>query len=129
MRHSAPQPRPGDQLAPIPVSEDRITGMRYARLLEDALRGLRSHAEHPNRTLFYDHVVLAHLLAFFNPAVISLRKIEDAFENRSVRKHFGTPRIPKSTLADAQRLFDPALLLPLIESLKQRVGATPHDPR
>ncbi len=104
-------------------------GLRYARLLEDQLQRLRSQKAHPNRTLFLDHVVIAHLLAFFNPTVVSLRKMEDAFENRSVRRRFATPRVPKSTLADAQRLFDPALLLPLIESLKQRVGAAPHDPR
>ncbi len=30
------------------------------------------------------------------------------------------PRVPKSTLADAQRLFDPERLLPLFESLKER---------
>jgi hypothetical protein len=129
MRRRAPQAGPDDRLAPIPIPEDRVAGLRYARLLDDQLRGLRAARDHPNRTLFYDHVVITHLLAFFNPAVVSLRKIEDAFENRSVRKHFGTPRVPKSTLADAQRLFDPALLLPLIESLRQRVRAAPHDPR
>jgi hypothetical protein len=129
MRQPPSYARPGDRLAPIAIPEDRIAGLRYARLLEDQWRILRREKPHANRSLFYDHVVIAHLLAFFNPAVVSLRKIEDAFENRSVRKHFGTPRVPKSTLADAQRMFDPAVLLPLIESLKARVGATPHDPR
>jgi len=109
---------------------DRVVGWRFIRPLEEALLTLRRQGQqHPNRTLFLDHVVVAHLLAFFNPAVTSLRKIEDVFENPSVRKHLGTPRLPKSTLADAQRLFDPQLLLPLIESLKERVSLTPHDPR
>jgi hypothetical protein len=129
MRQPPLHARPGDRWAPIAIPEDRVVGLRYARLLDHQLRGLRGEKPHANRTLFYDHVVVAHLLAFFNPAVVSLRKIEDAFENRSVRKHFGTPRVPKSTLADAQRLFDPDLLLPLIKSLQQRVGVAPHDPR
>jgi len=125
MRVAKPQPR----VEPIPIPEDRIVGWRFARLLDEALRGLRRHRYHPNRTLFFDHVVIAHLLAFFNPAIKSLRKIEDAFDTPSVRKHLRTPRMPKSTLADAQRLFDPQLLLPLIESLKQRISVSPHDPR
>ncbi|MEK7357207.1 MAG: hypothetical protein AAB250_12210, partial [Bdellovibrionota bacterium] len=66
---------------------------------------------HPNRELFYDHVVVAHLIAFFNPAMKSLRNIEDIFDVPSVRKRLGLPRVPKSTLADGQRLFDPKLLL------------------
>jgi len=39
------------------------------------------------------------------------------------------PRVPKSTLADAQRLFDPGLLLPLFESLKKRAKIQEHDSR
>ncbi len=43
------------------------------------------------------------------------------------RKRAGLARVPASTLADAQRLFDPELLLPLFESLKKRAGIQPHD--
>jgi len=39
------------------------------------------------------------------------------------------PRVPKSTLSDAQRLFDPQLLLPLLESLKRRTRIQLHDTR
>lgn len=129
MRLPPPPARPDQQVHPIPAPPERVSGLRYARLLEGELDCLRGHRDHPNRSLFFNHLVLAHLLAFFNAAVCSLRKIEDAFENPSLRKHFGTPRIPKSTLADAQRLFDPLLVLPIIERLKQRLGQCPHDPR
>jgi len=136
MRLPPPVAGPDQTVLPVPgpVHADGrpktlISGLRYARLLDDELRQLAGHAAHPNRTLAYPHVVLAHLLAFFTPVLTSLRKIEDAFEIPSLRKHVGTPRVPKSTLADAQRLFDPALLLPLIEQLKQRVTACPHDAR
>jgi hypothetical protein len=46
-----------------------------------------------------------------------------------VRKRFDAPRVPRSTLADAQRLFDPQLILPLIDSLKHRLAVHAHDAR
>lgn len=113
---------------PVP-GPDRFAGMRFIRLIEDQLRLLRRDRDHPNRTVFFQHVVIAHLLAFFNGSVESLRKVEDIFESQRMRERFGAPRLPKSTLSDAQRVFDPTLLLSLIESLKRRVGVSPHDPR
>lgn len=104
-------------------------GRRFIRLLDGQLQHLREHCSHGNRRLFYDQLVVAHLLAFFNPILAGLRKIEDVFDVPAVRKRLKMPRVPKSTLADAQRLFDPALLLPLFESLKERANIQPHDPR
>jgi hypothetical protein len=118
-----------ERLDPIPIPEDQVMGRRFIRLLEGQLRHLREHCGHGNRSFFYDQLVVAHLLAFFNPILAGLRKIEDVFDVPAVRKRLKMPRVPKSTLADAQRLFDPKLLLPLFESLKQRADIQPHDPR
>ena len=104
-------------------------GRRFIRLLDGQLQHLRDHAQHGNRSFFYDQLVVAHLLAFFNPILAGLRKIEDVFDVPALRKRLKMPRVPKSTLADAQRLFDPQLLLPLFEALKQRAAIEPHDPR
>ena len=104
-------------------------GRRFIRLLDGQLQHLRDHAQHGNRSFFYDQLVVAHLLAFFNPILAGLRKIEDVFDLPAVQKRWKMPRVPKSTLADAQRLFDPRLLLPLFESLKERAGIQEHDPR
>ncbi len=104
-------------------------GRRFIRLLDGQLQHLREHCSHGNRSFFYDQLVVAHLLAFFNPILAGLRKIEDVFDVPAVRKRLKMPRVPKSTLADAQRLFDPELLLPLFESLKERAGIQEHDPR
>ena len=104
-------------------------GRRFIRLLDGQLQHLREHCRHGNRCFFYDQLVVAHLLAFFNPILAGLRKIEDVFDLPAVRKRLKMPRVPKSTLADAQRLFDPGLLLPLFESLKKRADIQPHDPR
>jgi IS4 transposase len=115
--------------APVPGASQQVAGRRYVRLLEDQLARLRHHRAHGNRKLFYDHVVIAHLLAFFNPGLCGLRGIEDLFNSPGVRKHFSVRRMPRSTLADAQRVFDPQLLLPLIASLRERARLQPHDPR
>ena len=115
--------------APIPIPEDQVIGRRFIRLLDGHLHHLRDHCTHGNRRLFYDQLVVAHLLAFFNPILAGLRKIEDVFDVPAVRRRLKMPRVPKSTLADAQRLFEPGLLLPLFESLKERAGIQEHDPR
>ena len=104
-------------------------GRRFLRLLDGQLQHLREHCSHRNRSLHYDQLVVAHLLAFFNPILNGLRKIEDIFDLPAVQKRLHMPRVPKSTLADAQRLFDPELLLPLFESLKERAGIQEHDHR
>ena len=110
-------------------AQRRVVGPRYLRLIEKHLRVLHDQPAHGNRGFFLDHVVIAHLLAFFNPNVQGLRSIEDLFEDPKRRKKFGLARAPKSTMADAQRLFDPDLLLPLIDSLVHRAQIQPHDRR
>ena len=124
-RRNPGTPRP----APSPIPKDQVLGRRFIRLLDGQLEHLRDHCSHGNRRLFYDQLVVAHLLAFFNPILAGLRKIEDVFDVPAVRKRLKMPRVPKSTLADAQRLFDPELLLPLFESLKKRARIQEHDPR
>lgn len=113
------------QLAPIARSADQLVGRRDLRVLDQLLADLRREHAHPNRTLFYDDIVVAHLLAFFNPALRGLRSIQELFDDPKVRKVFNAPRIPKSTLADAQRVFDPELLQPLIAALQDRLGHLP----
>ena len=104
-------------------------GRPLLRPIEQQLSELRKTPTHGNRGLFHDHLVVAHLLAFFNSSVESLRRIEDVFESRTVRRNLGLPRVPKSTLADAQRVFDPELLRPIIDQLKRQVNITRQDPK
>jgi hypothetical protein len=111
------------------VGCQQIVGRRLVRLLDDQLAHLAQARAHGNRVLRLDHVVVAHLLAFFNPTIRSLRTIEGAFAQPRVRRAFGTPRIARSTLADAQRLFDPQLLQPLLADLRSRLRTLPRDPR
>jgi hypothetical protein len=121
--------QPERRAEPVPGSEKHLVSWRLLQPLDDLLHTLRRPNEHGNRTLFADHLLVAHLVAFFSPALKSLRRIEDVFDHPGARRKYGLPRLPHSTLSDAQALFDPALLTPLAAALQQRVQDRPHEAR
>jgi hypothetical protein len=82
---------------------------------------LRGLYQHPNRLLFYDDVLVAYLVAFFNPVIRSLRCIEHASQLPGVNRFLDVKAVCKSTLADANALFDPVHLQGLIEQLRRRL--------
>jgi hypothetical protein len=98
-----------------------ILGRRLLAPLEALLRRLHQHAAHGNRVVYFDHVLVAHLVAFFNPTIVTLRNLEDIFSHARVRRLFKLPAVHRSTLSDAQRLFDPQLLRPLVDDLVRRL--------
>lgn len=124
-------PRSGDVILPATPRREReqVVGRRLIRLLEDQLRDLHERPAHGNRTLLADHVLIAHLVAFFNPTLASLRRVEDVFEHAQVRRRLHLPRVPRSTLSDAQRVFDLSLLQPLVDDLVARIGHVAGHPR
>ena len=122
-RHRA---QPIERSAPIPPVDGQYAGRRLLQLLETQLRWLHRRPGHGNRVLHYDHLVIAHLVAFFNPTVDSLRTLEGAFAEPRVRQRFKLPRIARSTVADAQRLFDPQLLQPEAAPQLQFTSVTPQ---
>lgn len=69
--------------------------------LEHLLHTLRRADEHGHRTLFADHLLIAHLVAFFSPALKSRRRIEDIFDHAGARRKHGLPRLPHRTVSDA----------------------------
>jgi transposase len=79
--------------------------------------------------VFLDHIVIAHLLCFFNPQVKGLRSVEDIFDLPEIQARYGMGRLPKSTVADAQAVFDPHLLRPILDSLIEKAGIQLHDTR
>jgi hypothetical protein len=91
-------------------------------MLERHLHALRVVAPHGNRQLFYDDVLIAHLLAFFNPTLRSLRTLEDFSQTRHAQRYLSVRRLCKSTLADFHRTVDPTLLSPIIARLRAAVS-------
>lgn len=116
-------------IVPVPGRDEPLVGLRFIRLIEEQLAHLHAQPAHGNRELFFDQVVIAHLLAFFNPRLRGLRSFEDLFGHPRIRKAFKGRKAPKSTLSDAHDVFDPNLLLPILDSLRQRAGIQPHDKR
>jgi Transposase DDE domain len=117
---SSPPPKRGRKRGP-PIRAEELFGEKYVPSLQKHLARLRAAHAHPNRDLFFDSVVIAYLLAFFSPAISSLRTLEDFSQTPGMQEQTSTDRIPRSTLSDANKVFDPALLEPIIEELRARV--------
>ena len=101
-----------------------LAGDKHVGVLQRHLRHLRDAYAHGNRKLFYDELVTAYLLAFFNPSARSLRTIEDlsgAPPRVGADGQLKTRRLCRSTMSDANALMDARLLEPLIRRLKGRV--------
>ena len=94
-------------------------------MLDDAMALLDAHlaapAGHGNQRLHYRGVVATLLCAAFDPAVRSLRTMDDLSLFSSVRQFTGVDRVARSTLSDALARFDPAALRPVIEALQKQM--------
>jgi hypothetical protein len=98
-----------------------IVGRKHVSAVAKYLQQLRTLYPHPNRQLFYDDVVVVYLLAFFNPAVRSLRCIEDLSRLEEVNRLLSVDAVCRSTLSEANTLFDPKHLEGLIAHLRQKL--------
>lgn len=76
-----------------------------------------------NRKLLFSHYASLVLLSFFNPALRTLRGLQQASEFKSVQKRLGVGRASLGSLSESSRIFDPDLLVPLVqEILAEHVG-------
>jgi hypothetical protein len=123
------KPKTQPSVEPVPGREKQLVGKRILAPLEGWLRQLHDLPTHGNRHVLADHVLVAHLVAFLSPALKSLRRIEAVFGHALARRRFGLPQLPKSTLSDAQALFEPRLLEPILADLRRRVPRVAHDPQ
>jgi hypothetical protein len=111
-RRRGRKPRP-------PVREEDLFGGGYVARLQDHLGHLRD-TEHGNRRLHFDSLVTALLLAFYNPTCRSLRTLEGLSQLAAIQEQTGIDKICRATTSDAMACFDPALLLPTIQDLRNR---------
>lgn len=107
---------------------EQVTGRSYLQILQGYLKRLHAAYPHPNRVLFYDDVVVSYLVAFFSPAVRSLRLIEDASQVPGVNRYLNVDAVCSSTLSDANALFDPAHLAGLIADLRKDLPSIASGP-
>lgn len=104
-----------------------MVGLPQVRLMQGMLGSLRAAYDHPNRKLYFDDLLIALLLAFYNPVVRSLRGVEDASQMPGINQHLDIAAIRRSTASDALARFDPQLLMPLVEQLRQQVSPRQMD--
>ena len=101
----------------------QLVGVEFVQLIQGHLHALHSHHAHPNRTLHYDELLTALLLAFYEPADRSLRLIDDLSDSEQARAFLPDGRTPRSTMSDALASFDPKALEPIVASLMKRLPA------
>jgi hypothetical protein len=115
------------------VTASDISGLKYFERIGPLLESL--HAEGcqrdiaNNRELFYDNLCMLMLMAMFNPMVDSLRALEQASELEKVQKRLKCSRASLGSLSEAARVFDAALLKPIIEQLGRQLEPLARDPR
>lgn len=100
-----------------------LRGMKYFPHLEKFVAHLHSHHDHPNRQLHFDQYLAMLLLAFFNPAIESLRDLvllsQTPLANRNLGFHFTS----LTSVSDASRLFDPEPLRRIFLELSEAASA------
>jgi hypothetical protein len=105
----------------LPVWPEQVVGAAHIRSLERIIKELHEKNAHGNRELFLDDVFVVYLLAFFNPALRTLRTLEDFSQTRQAQKHLNIAKLCKSTLSDFNKLADPTRLQPILDHLRREV--------
>src|SRR6202041_3400356 len=105
----------------LPVWPEQVLGAKHVRSLERLVDQLHERDPHGNRQLFLDDVFVAYLLAFFNPALRTLRTLEDFRQTRQAQEHLTIGKLCKSTLSDFNKLAAPGRLQPILDHLRREV--------
>lgn len=115
------------------VRVEAVQGLKYLDQLSALLQRLhdvgcqRDSAR--NRELHYDQYCLLILLFLFNPAIKSLRSLQQASALKSVQKRLGCPRVSLGSFSESVDVFDPGRLQEIIRELGQQLQPHSRDPR
>ncbi|MGC8551321.1 MAG: hypothetical protein ACP5O7_00475 [Phycisphaerae bacterium] len=100
---------------------EQLAGSKELHVLKEILARLSAQAGHGNRILEAHHVLLLHLLGFYNPMMRSLRTFELASQHRRVQEVVGLDRVCRSTHSDFLAVADPEILMPVVRALRKKV--------
>ncbi len=104
---------------------ERIEGLKLLKRLEPLLSRVRESGcqrdRAGNRTLFFDQACALILLTFFNPTLSSLRDLHQASRLSAVRRKLGVSPTSLGSLSESLRVFDPALLVEIIQELLAQI--------
>ncbi len=108
-------------------------GFKYLTSVTPLLEKLRSSgAERDaagNRTLFYDQYVALLLVTLFSPSIDSMRAICRASDLKKVRKKLGVKRVSLGSFSESSHVFEPELLLGVIQELMGKLHPVGRDER
>jgi hypothetical protein len=106
-----------------------IQGTKYLARFMDLLAPLHDHCPDPKRNLHYDQFCAWLLLYFFTPALDSLRGLQKASDFKSIQRKLGLPRFSLGSFSEASQVFDPNLLVPILEQLGECLDDIEPDTR
>lgn len=104
-------------------------GYKYLREAVKIFEKLHGVRDHHNRNLHYDEYILMLLFKFFNPAISSIRSLQNVLETGSLQERLGVKRASLGSLSEASRIFDAKLLEPVMEELAKKVLPQEADER
>jgi IS4 transposase len=116
-----------------PVNGAVLQGLKYFDQLDTLLKplhevGCQRDTAH-NRKLHYDQYCMLILLFLFNPAVRTLRSLQQTSELKHVQRRLGCPRFALGSFSEAADVFDPQRLQAIIAELGQQLQPHGRDPR
>jgi hypothetical protein len=106
-----------------------VQGAQYLAQIIDLLRPLHAHRSDPKRTLHYDELCAWLLLYFFSPILTSLRGLQQASTLEQLQRQLGLPRFSLGSFSEAGAVFDPGLLVPIMEQIGERLSDIETDQR
>lgn len=117
-----------DQARPQELDPSRVQGMKYLQRVFGLLGPLAAAGCERdvagNRRLLFSQYASLMLLSLFNPTLHSLRGLAQAAELKKVQQLIGGGRVSLGSLSESVRVFDPELLVPVIEELLAQVPAS-----
>ncbi len=115
------------------VREEDVTGLKYFDRLAPLLKRLHDDGcerdKAGNRQLHFDQYCMLVLLYLFNPTVSSMRAIQQASELKKVQRKLGCSRASLGSLSEATHVFNPDLLLGVIDELGEQLRPIARDKR
>jgi Transposase DDE domain len=108
------------------ASQQTLVGMRMLKPIQHLLEQLHDlgtdRDRAGNRKLFCDQYITLLLLYFFNPALTSLRGLQQMTGWEEVRRKLGIQRTSLGSLSEAARVFDADALAPIVQELAARAS-------
>lgn len=111
------------------IKPRQVKGAKYLAHIIDVLRTLHDERPDPKRRLHYDELCAWLLLYFFSPVLTSLRGLQQASLFDEIQRRLKLPRFSLGSFSEAGTVFDPELLVPIMEQIAGELGDIETDPR